>query len=314
MRWSQGSSSSATGVDYVVRGASHSARAMRETILAAGGIGSPQLLQLSGIGPVDVLRAADVEIVHDLPGVGENLQDHLHYRSRWEVNAPLTPFGRRAAETAAIEERYAAEKGAPLATNHFESGAFLSSSTAVASPDIELLMIPYLINPGAPELRPPDRHGFTISGFATRPCSRGRVTIVANDPLDRPAIDPCYLSDPDDLRLMRDIIRRSREIAAQPAFAAVRGAEFSPGEHNATDDALIADIRAHASTSFHPVGSCKMGTDAMAVVDPELRVHGLYGLRIADASVTPTLITGHPNAPTIMIAEKAAELCASARS
>lgn len=301
-----------TGVDYVVRGTSHSARAMRETVLAAGAIGSPQLLQLSGIGPADVLRAADVEIVHDLPGVGENLQDHLHYRSRWEVNAPLTPFGRSAAEAAAIEARYAAEGTGPLATNYFESGAFLCSSTAVASPDIELLMIPYLINPGAPELRPPDRHGFTISGFPTRPRSRGRVTIVSNDPLDRPSIDPCYLSDPDDLRLMPEIIRRSREIAMQPAFDNVRGVEVSPGERNAAADDLIADIRACASTSFHPVGSCKMGTDAMAVVDPELRVHGLEGLRIADASVMPTMITGHPNAPTIMIAEKAAELCAAA--
>ena len=224
----------------------------------------------------------------------------------------MTPFGRTAAETAAIEARYAIERSGPLTTNHFESGAFLCSSAAAGSSDIELLMIPYLINPGAPELRPPDRHGFTISGFPTRPRSRGRVTIVSSDPLDRPAIDPCYLSDRDDLRLMLEIIRRSREIATQPAFAAVRGVEVSPGEGNATDDELIADIRACSSTSFHPVGSCKMGTDAMAVVDPELRVHGLEGLRIADASVMPTMITGHPNAPTIMIAEKAAELCAAA--
>ena len=296
------------GVDYLLRGQSHRAHVVREVVLACGAIGSPHLLQISGIGPADRLRAVGVDVVHDLPGVGENLQDHLHFRSRWELTQPLTAFGRSAKVTAAIQHRYDSDRSGPLTTNHFESGAFLSSNPSVAAPDIELLMIPYFISLDAPELRPPDRHGFTISGFATRPLSRGLVTISSDDPLDRPVIDPRYLSAADDMRLMVDIVRRAREIAEMPAFDSVRGPEISPGSKIQSDADIIAEIRTISSTSFHPIGSCKMGVDDRAVVDPELKLHGLQGLRVADASVMPTMITGHPNAPTIMIAEKASEM------
>jgi len=298
----------AVGVQFLERGQSEYAGSEREIVLCAGAIGSPQLLQLSGIGRADELRSIDVEVVHELKGVGENLQDHLHFRSRWEVTEPLTPFGRTGELAATIQDQYDQKKTGPLTTNHFESGAFLKSNEAVVAPDIELLMIPYFISLDAPELRPPDRHGFTISGFPTRPKSRGTVKIASNDPLDRPLIDPRYLSEPDDLHLMVEIMKRTREIVSMPAFDQVLGTEISPGLGAQSDNDLIAEIRAISSTSFHPVGSCKMGVDDMAVVDPQLRVHGLEGLRIADASIMPTMNTGHPNALTIMIAEKAADL------
>ena len=298
----------AKGVDYVLRGQGAHARADVETVLCAGAISSPHLLQISGIGPAEVLGSAGVDVVHDLPGVGENLQDHLHYRSRWELTKPLTFFGRDPAQASAVQRQYDTDRSGPLTTNHFESGAFLSSREGLTAADIELLMIPYFISLDAPELRPPDRHGFTVSGFPTRPQSVGRVTISSDDPLDRPVIDPCYLSEPDDLRLMVEIIKRTRDVVHASAFDGVRGQEVSPGPGIQGDGDLVDAIRAISSTSFHPVGTCKMGVDEMAVVDPELRVHGISGLRVADASVMPSMNTGHPNAPTIMIAEKAADL------
>lgn len=298
----------AAGVDYLWRGQSRHAAAGSEIVLCAGAIGSPQMLQLSGVGQADELRAIGLDVVHDLPGVGENLQDHLHYRSRWELTKPLTSFGQSAQEIASVQRQYDDSKSGPLTTNQYEAGAFLSSRDGLAAPDIELMMIPFFVSLGAPELRPPDRHGVTISAFPTRPYSRGTVKIGSADPLERPLIDPRYLSEPEDLRLMVEIVKTAREISASKCFDAVRGLEISPGIQNQTDQQIIEDIRSYASTSFHPVGSCKMGVDEMAVVDPQLRVHGLKGLRIADASIMPTMNTGHPNAPTIMIAEKAADL------
>ncbi|WP_420398375.1 GMC family oxidoreductase [Nioella sp.] len=172
-------------------------------------------------------------------------------------------------------------------------------------------MIPYYISLGAPEMRPPDRHGFTISGFPTRPRSRGRVSIVSDNPLDRPLIDPGYLSDPADVDLMLACIREARKVVSQPAFAELAPREISPGPDRISDEDIIADIREVSSTSWHPVGSCSMGQDDGAVVAPDLRVHGIEGLSIADASVMPRMNTGHPSAPVIMIAEKAADLIAA---
>ena len=296
-----------SGVNYVV-GSEMRRSIAPETVLAAGAIGSPQILQVSGIGPAKLLNDVGVPVKHDLRGVGENLQDHFHYRARWEIDQPLTFFGRDSAQTAEVERLYAEEARGPLSTNHFESGAFLRSGSHVEIPDIELLMIPFFISLGAPEYRPPDRHGFTISGFPTRPWSRGRVTIASSNPLDRPVIDPGYLSDPADLDLMRTIIREARKIVAQEAFAELNPVEISPGSGAQSDEDLVADIREISSTSFHPVGSCRMGSSDDCVVAPDLKVHGLDGLSIADASVMPQMNTGHPNAPVIMIAEKAADL------
>lgn len=295
------------GVNFVAGGEMHHATA-QETVLAAGAIGSPQVLQLSGVGPADLLNDVGVPVKHHLPGVGENLQDHFHYRARWEIDQPLTFFGRSAEQTAEAERLYAEESRGPLTTNHFESGAFLRSGPTVDIPDIELLMIPFFISMGAAEYRPPDRHGFTISGFPTRPWSRGRISIASADPLDRPIIDPGYLSDPADISLMRTIIKEARKIVSQDAFAKLNPVEISPGANTQSDEDLLADIREISSTSFHPVGSCRMGQDDDCVVAPDLKVHGLDGLSIADASVMPQMNTGHPNAPVIMIAEKAADI------
>lgn len=301
----------AVGVDYFQHGQSHNAHADSEIVLCAGAIGSPQLLQLSGIGPSELLKSAGVEVLHDLPGVGENLQDHLHYRSRWEITEPLTFFGRNSQEIEGVQRCYDNNRSGSLTTNHFESGAFLNSRIGLEAPDIELLMIPFFISLHATELRPPDRHGFTISGFPTRPQSRGRITIMSDDPLDRPVIDPGYLTEPADLKLMVEIVKRSRDIVASTKFDGVRGREISPGANAQSHAEIVEDIRAISSTSFHPVGSCKMGSDEMAVVDPQLRVRGLTGLRIADASIMPEMNTGHPNAPTIMIAERAVDFLSS---
>ena len=295
-----------SGLDYLAAGEVQRATA-QETVLSAGTVGSPHILQVSGIGPASVLEAAGVKVRHDLPGVGENLQDHLHYRSRWEIEKPLTFFGRTAEELVEAQAQFEQGRG-PLTTNHFESGAFLRSNIGSEAPDIELLMIPYYISLGAPEMRPPDRHGFTISGFPTRPQSKGRVMIASDNPLDRPMIDPGYLSDPADIDLMLACIREARRIVSQPAFQDLGVKEISPGPERTSDADLISDIREVSSTSWHPVGSCKMGQDGDAVVTPQLSVHGLEGLSIADASVMPRMNTGHPNAPVIMIAEKAADL------
>ncbi len=296
-----------TGVNYLVGEQVHQVLAA-ETVLCAGAIGSPQILQISGIGPAETLDKVGVTVKHDLPGVGKNLHDHFHYRARWEIDQPLTFFGRTPAETAQIERQYAADGRGPLSTNHFESGAFLRTAPDIDVPDIELLMIPFFISPGATENRPPDRHGFTISGFPTRPASRGAVTIRTGNPLDRPVIDLGYLTDPADIAPMRAIIRESRRIVAQDAFAKLNPVEISPGPDCQSDEALLESIREISSTSYHPVGSCRMGQSPECVVAPDLRVHGLQGLSIADASVMPRMNTGHPNAPVIMIAEKAADL------
>ncbi len=297
------------GVAYIAGGEIQRETA-QDTVLAAGEVGSPQILQLSGIGSAERLEEVGVKVRHDLPGVGENLQDHLHYRSRWEIEKPLTFFGQTAEELADAQRQFAEGRG-PLTTNHFESGAFLRSNPVTEAPDIEPLMIPYYISLGAPEMRPPDRHGFTISGFPTRPRSRGRVSIVSDNPLDRPLIDPGYLSDPADVDLMLACIREARKVVSQPAFAELAPREISPGPDRISDEDIIADIREVSSTSWHPVGSCSMGQDDGAVVAPDLRVHGIEGLSIADASVMPRMNTGHPSAPVIMIAEKAADLIAA---
>lgn len=298
----------ATGVRVLRGGAVETVHAAREVVLCAGAVGSPHILLLSGVGPADRLKGVGVAVARDLAGVGENLQDHFHYRSRTEITEPITVHGRTAEETAALRRRWAAGQGGPLSTNHFEAGAFLRSERQVACPDIELLMIPYFISLAAADLAPPDRHGFTVSGFPTRPASRGTISLASADPLDRPVIDPRYLCAREDMRLMVEIAKRSEEIMRAKAFDPVRGAQVSPPPGWRSDADLMADIRAISSTSFHPVGTCKMGVDDMAVVDPRLRVHGLEGLRVADASIMPTMPTGHPNAPTIMIAEKAADM------
>ena len=301
----------ATAVHYLHVGQVHSASIAREVVLSAGAVGSPHILMLSGIGDANELRSAGVDVVHDLPGVGKNLQDHFHYRARMEITEPISFYGWTSDEFESYRGRYRETADGPLATNHFEAGAFINADPSEATPGIELVMIPYCISQAAPELAPPDRHGFTVSGFPTRPQSRGTIRLASDDPLDRPLIDPRYFSAPEDMRIMLQIIARAREIMHADVFRPVNAGEVAPGPDCQGDAELTADIRANSATSFHPVGTCKMGTDNLAVVDPQLRVHGIDGLRVVDASIMPTMITGHPNAPTIMIAEKAADMIAN---
>ena len=297
----------AVGIDYARGGACLTARAQREVLLAAGAINSPQLLLLSGIGPAEELRAQGLAVQHDLPGVGRNLQDHLDVHVIHACTQPITldPLARGfgAVRTAL---RYALLHDGPGASNVAEAGALLCCDERAATPDVQLHFIPaYVVDHGRRRM---PGYGMTLHVCYLRPASRGTIRLASADPLQAPRIDPAYLSVPQDLGPLVAGIRRARDIFAQAPLRAVTGAEVFPGAERRTDTQIEAFIRAAAETEYHPVGTCRMGTDDMAVVDPQLRVRGLEGLRVVDASIMPSLVSGNTNAPTIMIAEKAADL------
>ncbi|MDA0339609.1 MAG: choline dehydrogenase [Proteobacteria bacterium] len=302
----------ATGVEYTQGGTVKTASATREVISAGGAVNSPQLLLLSGIGPVADLRDVGVDVVHDLPGVGQNLQDHLDYTLRWECLQPITAFSA------------ASPLGMPLtflnwalrskgwgASPPTPGGAFIKTSPDLEAPDIQLHYMNVAAVPHGLETeenQPYKGHGFQVHVCQLRPESTGSISLASSDPAAHPKIQPNYLSAQKDLDVMRAGFRRTREIMNQPAFDPYRGAELAPSAGVETDDEIDASIRAHGETIYHPVGSCKMGHDDLAVVDDELRVHGIQNLRVVDASVMPTLVGGNTNAPTIMIAEKASDM------
>ena len=295
----------ATGVRYVSLEGLETAYAS-EVILAGGSINSPHLLMVSGIGPADELRAVGVTPVHDLPGVGKNLQDHLNVRLRYEITEPLTLFGMGLDELVAAQREFM-EKGSGLfATNFIEAGAFLRCDPRSEFPDTQLFFAPSY---GAEvDGAAPDRHGFTVVCCLNRPLSRGEVRLASPNPLDRPLLDPKYLSAPDDLELALASLKVMRSIGETVSFSRVGSNEVYPGRGVTSRDELIRYVRQTASTTWHQTSTCKMGTDALAVVDPELRVHGIEQLRVVDASIMPTVVSGNTNAPTIMIAEKAADM------
>ena len=300
----------AVGVEYARGGTPLAARAEREVLLAAGAINSPQLLLLSGIGPADELRAQGLTVRHDLPGVGRNLQDHLDVHVIRVCTRPVTldPLARGlgAARTAL---RYALFKTGAGVSNVAEAGAFLRTGPEADTPDVQLHFIPaYVVDHGRRRM---PGYGMTLHVCYLRPASRGTIRLASPDPAAPARIDPGYLSEPADLAPLIAGIRRARDIYAQAPLRAYLGPEVFPGEGRDSDAALEAFIRAAAETEYHPVGTCRMGSDAAAVVDPQLRVRGLDGLRVVDASVMPTLVSGNTNAPTIMIAEKAADLILS---
>lgn len=297
----------ATGVAYVRKGAPCEARAVREVILSAGAINSPQLLMLSGIGPAAHLRGHGVEVLHDLPGVGANLQDHLAVAVKHRCLQPISMFKYFSPLSGAMAlGRYMLFRQGPLADPGMEAVAFVRSDPALAEPDIKFHFVMALYANNGRDLTP--EHGFAAHINVVRPESRGTVRLASADPMAAPAIDQNYLADPRDRAVMRHGIRIAREIFAQPAFDPYRGAELAPGPGIADDEALDAFIRAHAEADYHSVGTCRMGVDGNAVVDPELRVHGIGGLRVVDASVMPRIIGGNTNMPVIMIAEKAADM------
>jgi len=297
----------AVGVEYLRRGRRHTARARQEVVLAAGALGSPQLLMVSGIGPPEVLEAAGVAVRHPLRGVGGNLHDHLDYCTVYRCTEPVSyDFGALGELLAAL--RYLLTRSGPGASNLAEAGAFLRSALATdGRPDLQLHFVPAQLDDHGRNRLP--GHGFTIHACGLRPTSRGRVTLASADPLAAPRIEPRYLSEPGDLALTLEGIRISREIVAQRAFDRWRGTEVFPGDALRSAAELAASVRRKAETVYHPVGSCRMGpaSDPLSVVDARLRLHGVEGLRVVDASVMPDIVSGNTNAPTIMIAERAAE-------
>lgn len=299
----------ATGIEYVSRRSElQRVTATREVILCAGAIGSPQLLMLSGIGPAAHLESVGIEVRVDVPGVGTNLQDHLGGLTlRVRARDPERLFPHRFRSAASHENDYLSGKHGPWSSNSLEAGAFVRAAVEARFPDLQLFCVTGL--PGD-SIAGGSNHAamFYLSGYVGRPASRGRITLVSQDPFAPPRIDPGYLSEPSDLSLSLECLRRNIEILYASAFNDIRGEETMPGRAAHTRGALEDFIRRNASTCWHPTSTCRMGTDALAVVDSELRVRGVEGLRVCDASIMPTIVTGNTNAPTIMIAEKGADL------
>jgi choline dehydrogenase-like flavoprotein len=297
----------ATGVRYRKAGRELFAEARREVIVSAGTFGSPQLLMLSGIGPADELGRHRIPVVHELPGVGQNLRDHLDYVLAWRSGDPgMVGFSPRAVVDLVREARRWRRDGSGLiATPYAEAGAFLKSEPGIERPDLQLHFVIALVDNHGRRLHP--GFGFSCHVCVLRPFSRGEVGLVDANPLSPPRIDPRYLADERDAALLLKGARLTRGILGAPALAKYRHKEVHTAGLS-SDAELMADIRRRADTIYHPVGTCRMGVGAEAVVDPELRVRGLEGLRVVDASVMPTLIGGNTNAPVIMIAEKAADM------
>jgi len=293
----------AVGLAFLRNGKTEQARATSEVILAGGTINSPQLLLLSGIGPAGQLAHLGIPAIHDLPGVGANLQDHPMVSVGYLCTQPISLDG---AETLANLLRYLVLKKGPLTSNVAEAGLFTRSREGLNVPDIQLLFGPAYYRGHGLMRRKENCFGFGPTLIT--PQSRGNVSLRSANPLDPPAIRANYLSTDSDLRTMIAGVRLARRIANTRAFDSYRGAEIHPGA-NATSDADLAEfLRNEVETLYHPVGTCKMGHDPRAVVDARLRVHGIAGLRVVDASIMPVVPAGNTNAPTIMIAEKAADM------
>ncbi len=297
----------AVGVEYAQKKRRFEVRASREVILCGGAINSPQLLLLSGIGPADEIAAHGINPLLDLPGVGKNLQDHLHGAIKVNATKPVSLYS--VVKTTALPRHvihYLFTHRGPCATMGLEALAFLKSRPEVIAPDLEYHFAPVLYaDHGRIILK---WHGYMAYYNMQRPQARGQITLKSADPLAHPAIQPNYFSNEADRRTLRDGFKIAREVFRQPAFDPYRGDEFMPGPEVQTDADIDDYHRATAESIYHPVGSCKMGIDEHAVVDPELRMHGLSGLRVVDASVMPRLISGNTNAATIVIAEKAADM------
>ena len=289
----------AVGVRYRRKGRTHSSHA-GHVIAAGGAINSPQLLMLSGIGPADRLKTAGIETVHDLPGVGQNLQDHLDVCT---LVCSKKPISYDRLSEIAVGIRYLLGRKGPGSSNIAEAGGFLLSRHATDDrPDIQMHFVPALLDDHGRNTLP--GHGMTIHACALRPQSRGELWLKSADPAAAPAMQPNYLCHEYDRKMMLECVRLAREIFAQAAFAPVRGAEVYPGENVQAEKDVLDFVRRKAESIYHPIGTCKMGVDELAVVDPELRVRGLEGLSVVDASIMPTLVSGNTNAPAIMIAEK----------
>jgi choline dehydrogenase len=293
----------AVGVAYLLNGETHEVHVTKEVILSGGAINSPHLLLLSGVGPAAQLAALDIPVVVDLPGVGQNLQDHLSVFINYECTEPISLAN--AATAAALLEYQHFRKG-PLSSNVGEAGGYVKTRPELPLPDLQFFFGPtWFIEHGFVQ---PEGHGFTFVPTLLLPESRGSVRLRSRDPQEHPLIQPNYLASEADLETLVTGVKIIRPLADTKAFAPFVGKEFEPGSQVQSDDDIRAFIRNRAETLYHPVGTCKMGVDPMAVVDPRLRVHGTQGLRVADASIMPLITNGNTNAPSIMVGEKAADL------
>jgi len=298
----------ATGVKYRRHGLERTVRAAREVILAAGALQSPQLLQLSGVGRASFLREMGIPVVKDLPGVGENLQDHLQHRLIYKVRRPITTNDelRTLAGKLRIGLKWLFFRTGPLAIGINQGGLFTRVMPESKTPDIQFHFA--TLSADMAGGKPHEWSGCTFSVCQLRPESRGSVMIKSPDPFEPPALQPNYLTSEVDCRCAVEGIKFARRLAAQPALGEYIAEEYRPGADAADDPALLEFARNHGATIFHPAGTCRMGSDAMAVVDERLRVHGIAGLRVADCSIMPTLTSGNTHAPVVMIAEKAADM------
>ncbi|WP_374354970.1 GMC family oxidoreductase [Chitinimonas sp.] len=305
----------AVGVQYRCKGKTCQVAARREVLLSAGAIQSPQLLLLSGVGEAGQLQRFGIPLVHELPGVGKNLQDHLDVIIVDSCTKPLsygiTPKNLLLGLPNLL--RYLFARNGMLTTNGAEAGGFIKSDPAEPIPDLQLHFTPGRLRDHGRDLKFLIGEGYSLHVCQLRPKSVGEITLASADPMAKPAIHANYLSHPDDMAAMVKGVRLARKVLAAAPFDAYRGEELVPGKAVSDDEAQIREfIRAKAETIYHPVGTCKMGSGPMAVVDAELRVHGLEGLRVVDASIMPTLIGGNTNAPTVAIAEKAVDLIRAA--
>ena len=301
----------ANGVVCAIRGQGFHFEARREVILSGGAINSPQLLMLSGIGPADDLRRLGIDVVHDAPGVGANLQDHLDVTTLQHCTQPIS-YDRLSEVKTALQYFLGGHRG-PGTSNVAEGAGFVRSALAPdARADIQLHFIPAMIDDHGRNRLPGD--GYTLHACFLRPRSRGRVALASSRAADKPIIDPNYLGDPEgfDMKMMVECAKLSLELLSQKAFDPYRGAPIFPKATPRSEADFIEFVRNRAETVYHPVGTCRMGSDDAAVVDPLLRVRGVDGLRVVDASVMPELPGGNTNAPTIMIAERAADLIRAA--
>lgn len=297
----------ATGVEYKLNGAVKTTQASKEVILSAGSIGSPHLLQLSGIGNTQALEKAGVEVKHHLPGVGQNLQDHLEFYFQYKCKQPITLNGKLGLfSKGLIGAKWLLTRKGLGSTNHFESCAFIRSKPGVEWPDIQYHFLPAAMRYDGRSAFA--GHGFQVHVGHNKPKSRGSVTIASADPTQPPKIVFNYLEHQDDIEGFRACVRLTREIIEQPAFDNFRGEEIQPGQQVQTDEQIDAFVRQAVESAYHPSCSCKMGEDDMAVVNSNTQVHGIESLRVVDSSIFPTIPNGNLNAPTIMVAEKAADI------
>ncbi|BAN50069.1 choline dehydrogenase [Metapseudomonas resinovorans] len=303
----------AVGVEYDQGGTTHTVYCNREVLVSSGPIGSPHLLQRSGIGPREVLEKAGIEVRHHLPGVGENLQDHSEIYIQYECKEPITLNGKMSLlGKALIGLRWLLFKDGLGASNHFEAGGFIRSEQGLRWPDIQFHFLPAAMRYDGD--KPFKGHGFMVLTGPNKPKSRGHVRALSADPYVHPEIRFNYLESEEDREGFRRCVRLTREIIGQPAMDRYRGAELAPGPQVQTDEEIDAFVRANMESTMHPCGSCRMGEDDLAVVDSELRVRGIKGLRVIDSSVFPTEPNGNLNAPTIMLAERASDLVRGRRT